>query len=399
MRAARFDLLKAHQPEGGFSAEIIKDHVLQDETWSLMIATAENGDCTTMNVQEIFGLADWYAQHGVPASKLYDALHKTLQHNATQNQKQPVKAPLDALVARLRDMPLMQLNMQQMQHLDYMDIGALIGIRGAEFVQKVVTEASYDPATSASEIQRASEKVKNTGETLQSLTGELMKANFEEHSLQDQDGEESLARIHFRQEASISNVADMKKWASDWNDIVRGVGHLTGARPDDLRVVGASNGSIIISVSGAIGLISALAIMSKKVSGIVLDALKVMNSMEDLRHKRYLNSTVEKALLDEIKKKESDMAEELLQELKAKAVGKFADENEAHLKLAVKKFIAFSKSGGEVDFLEPPHENESEEDQDLPDTPSITSELRGLIEEIRSIKAETLLLEDQSFDQ
>ncbi|WP_170401927.1 hypothetical protein [Ruegeria arenilitoris] len=348
-----------------------------------------------MEVAEIFYLSDWYEEFGTPISNLYVELHRVLNHNATQHQKQPVKDPLQSLINGLNEMPLTELNLQQLAHLDDMGIAQFIGRRGAQFVEGVVKASSYDPATSAAEIKTAADKVKHSTQTFKNLTGALKTAAFERDDDlgADQFEDEATARIHFRQDASISNIAEMKKWSSDWNDIVRGIGHLVGETPQDMRVVGATKGSIIVCVSGSMMLVSAFAFMSKKVSGIVLDGLRVANAIEDLRHKKITNQEVEKALREGQEKREKAIVEEIVSELKARADGGFDEEHDAHLTTAVKKYVAFSKKGGEVDYLEPPVETgPDDEDAEGDHQDAVSSELRDLIDEIRSIKTETLLL-------
>ncbi|WP_281973133.1 hypothetical protein [Ruegeria faecimaris] len=353
-----------------------------------------------MEVAEVFELARWYDEEGPNLSEQYKKLRTVLNHNASQNQKQPVREPLEELILALKSMPMTELNFQQVAHLDDMGVAPYLGNRGAEFVERVVTQSSYDPATSASEIGQALTSVNNAIQTLSSLVAELKNNGFKPDVLTDDlNGDMASARIQFKQDASIGDIADMKKWSNDWNDIARGIGHLVGQTPHDLKVVGATNGSIVVCVTGSMMLISAFAFMSKKVSGIVLDVLRVQNAIEDLRHKRISNETIEKSMRDDLKKREGDLVKDIIKGLKERAEDAYEPEHDAHLETAVKKYVAFSKKGGEMDYLQPPEpelheddqEGEPEEHQDL-----LVNELRELVSEIRSIKAETLLLADIS---
>ncbi|SFQ44457.1 hypothetical protein SAMN05421853_1068 [Roseivivax halotolerans] len=348
-----------------------------------------------MEVAEIFDLVDWYRSNGPRVGKQYKNLQNVLQHNASQNQKQPVREQLHELVEGLNALPMTELNLQQVAQLDKIGVGQFLGVRGAEFVERVVTESGYDPATSASEMKTAADKVTSVTGMLESLSTALQAAGF----MPDQTGDvvhddTAIARIQFRQDASIENIAAMKKWSADWNDIVRGIGHLVDETPHDMKVVGASKGSIIVCVSGSMALISAFAFMSKKVSGVVLDVLKVQNAIEDLRHKRISNEVIERSMREDLKKRESSLVDDIIAELKNRAGG-LAEEHDAHLRTAVKKYVEFSKKGGEMDYLQPP-EPEADEEEQLQDQAQahLIGELRGLISEIRSIKSETLRLED-----
>ncbi len=318
-----------------------------------------------------------------------------LQHNASQNKKQEVRAPLENLTKVLKEMPLTELNLQQMDQLEAMDVAQFLGDRGAVNVRKLVTQSSYDPASSANEVGVASSTVASAVTKFEVLVSALKASQFDEHRSAKGIGilsKEAIARIHFKEEASIGNIADMKKWASDWNDIVRGIGHLVQETPQDLRVVSAGNGSLIIGISGSMAVIAILAHLSKKVSGIVLDGVRVANAIEDLRHKKLMNADIEKEMRKNIAAKESNLVKETIAELKVGASENYGQEHDAHLETAVKKYVAFAKKGGEVDYLEPP----SVYTDDLPEPDQIVSELRKLIAEVRDIKAETMLLTDQS---
>ena len=349
-----------------------------------------------MDVSEVFGLEEWYQTNVPLVGKQFQNLHTILQHNATQNQKQPVRAPLQKLVSSLESMPITELNIQQVAQLDRIDVGKYLGIRGAEFVNRVVTESSYDPATSASEIKTATDKVNAVTNILNNLSTSLVNAGFQyDRAEAEFDEKMSMARIQFRQDASINNIGDLKKWSNDWNDIARGIGHLVDETPQDMKVVGASKGSIIVCVTGSMVLISAFAFMSKKVSGIILDALRVQNAIEDLRHKRISNNIIEKSMRADLKNREGVLVDEIIEELKERAGG-VAEEHDAHLKTAVTKYVNFSKKGGEMDYLQPPEPELDEDDTDAPEMAQakLAVELRELISEIRSIQGETQLLED-----
>lgn len=354
-------------------------------------------DITGMDVVELFDLSNWYREHGTKTSKLYQTLLTTLQHNATQNQKMPVRDALEGLVEGLLELPLTELNLQQLAHLEHLGIAELLGAQGAVFVKRVVTQSNYDPATSASEIKAAADKINGTLKTFQALSNSLSAAGFKAEDSDSEVGKgTAIARIQFRHEASIDNIAELKKWSSDWNDIVRGIGHLVGENPHDMKVIGASKGSIIVCVAGTIPLLTVFALMSKKVADIVLEGLKVANAIEDLRHKKISNQIIEKSMKADLEAKQAALEDETIAALKQHATDSFKQEHDAHLATAVKKFINFSKKGGEVDYLQPPsaEDNPVEDEGDAHEGAELlVDELRDLISEIRSVKSQTLLLE------
>lgn len=349
-----------------------------------------------MELAEVFDLARWYQEHGPVTGKKYQALQAALLHNATQAQKVPVRDALENLVSGLRALPMNELNLQQIAHLEKIGIAELLGTQGAAYVEGLVTQSTFDPATSASQIKNSTDRINSAAKIFQGMVNALIAAGFDptQFDVEVDDGM-AMARIHFRQEASIGNISEMKKWSADWSDIVRGLGHLVGETPQDMKVVGATKGSIIVCVVGTLSLVTVLALLSKRVAGIVLDALTVARAIEDLRHKKISNQIVEQSMKADLKAKEAALKTDIIDELKQHAGSTYSAEHDAHLELAVNKFINFSKNGGEVDYLQQPEpeDDASEDDVDgVEGQQGLVSELRELICEIRSIKEQTLLL-------
>lgn len=97
---------------------------------------------------------------------------------------------------------------------------------------------------------------------------------------------------------------------------------------------------------------------------------------------------------EDLQNREKQLVDDIIAGLKDR-VGGVEEERDAHLMTAVRKYVEFSKKGGEMDYLQPP-EPEADVEEDGPDQAQahLIGELRDLISEIRSIKGETLLLED-----
>lgn len=357
-----------------------------------------------MEVDELYYLSVWVQENGQLAAQKYQALLKLMdanlaQNNQNQKQKQPIREVWQDLYGELKRIQLTELNFQQLQHLEGTGLMEYLGERGARYVKRTVKESAYDPATGAAEIKKAHSSINSAVQQFKGLQQALDALELMPVSVQtDIDDDEALARIQFTSDASINNIADLKQWSNDWNDIVRGVGLCVGETPQSVRVVGASQGSILVWIGGTMMFISFMAHMSRKVSGIVLDGLRVAEAIEDLRHKKISNSAIEQALRDQQKETENKAEQELIEELKIKAVD-FQPDHEAHLKKAVTKFIKFSKQGGAVDYIQPPRDDAEEEADENGEATSenpvaeVTRELRELISEIRSIKGETYLIE------
>lgn len=74
----------------------------------------------------------------------------------------------------------------------------------------------------------------------------------------------------------MSNLSDFKSWGSTWYDIGRGVAMGHGTPPEDIKVVGATRGSIIIELGVAYAI-------AATTSRIILEALKLAEKSLALR--------------------------------------------------------------------------------------------------------------------
>lgn len=361
-----------------------------------------------MEVEELYHLSLWVQHNGQLAARKYQALMKLMDANLSQNnqaKKQPIREAWQDLYGELERMQISDLNFQQIQHLEKLGVMVYFGKQGARYVKRTVKESAYDPATGAANIKKAHSAINSAVQQFEGLQKALDSVKLTPERVEHYiEGDEALARIQFTSDASINNISDLKKWSTDWSDIVRGVGLCVGETPQNVRVIGASRGSILVWIGGTILFISFMAHMSRKVSGIVLDGLRVAEAIEDLRYKKISNDEIEQALRERQKEKEAKAEQDLVEELRGKALD-FQPEHEAQLKTAVKKFIQFSKKGGIVDYIEPPRD-EAEETADenreavAEDSSSeITQELRDLIAEIRSIKIQKFLIEHKPRDE
>ena len=60
--------------------------------------------------------------------------------------------------------------------------------------------------------------------------------------------DENVIKIKFKDNAAISNVSDLKFWAEKWYKISRGFSGVVDGSPEDFKVSGAANGSIVFDI-------------------------------------------------------------------------------------------------------------------------------------------------------
>jgi hypothetical protein len=305
-----------------------------------------------MDISQVINLASWYGDYCDDFIGKYTQLKNILDHNATQPQKQPVREQLSDLITTLENLPVEALTNEELTKLSDLGVLQYLSKEGAKFVRNTVTSGDFDPASAAADITLAVEtltqrKQQFTG-LFKSLTGLEFEKDFDEEL-----SNQTAIRVRFQGDASISDVALLKKWSADWYDIMRGVAMSVGERPEQVKVVGAANGSIVLVLAGAASVTLVLAVIAKNIEKIVYEVLKITNAIEDLRHKKILNREIEKQLINQQKKIQDDgvvstvaAVNEALPELMTKEI-------EAVLTKSVQKYVTFTDKGGDVDFIEP----------------------------------------------
>lgn len=164
---------------------------------------------------------------------------------------------------------------------------------------------------------------------------------------------------------------------------------LINMSPEDVKVVGATKGSIIIELA-------VVASIATTMSGIILAVLKVAEKILDIRKKaeelrglKLKNDKLSKELEKEAENEKKDGIEQITadiaEKLKINANGD-GDKVKA-LDTAVKNLVNFIEKGGVVDFIVP-EEGVSEEGEE-----DSNAELRVAFQEIRQLEKKIELLE------
>lgn len=336
-----------------------------------------------MNVLELHSLAKWYQGYFNRLNSLYTQLYQVLEHNATQQNQQPVEPKLEALIPFLQEMDLGELSLQQIQLLESLEVRELIGPDGAHFVDQAVRTSKYDPASSQGRIKDARQKLSSANDRLGAYIKAVAGLGISEAELEAVEKDRITIRVGFKNEAAIDNVIHLKDAARDWFDIVRGVAMAVGEAPETTRVIGATSGSIILILSGSVAFTKALALISKHITQIAKDVLSVAAAREDLRQKKLLTKAMETEFKSLEAQKRMEGLEELHKQLSAIVDGKQAGDVSTAVEKSVEKLLKFGEKGGDVDFVVPPaHEDEGEEEGALEDAGG--EALRGL-EEVRDM--------------
>jgi hypothetical protein len=349
-----------------------------------------------MNIDELRQLSDWYLLHYSELNSLYGGLLSPIQHNASQPSKQPVESQLELLLAYLREMKFDELSLQQLRMLSSLGVDSYVGSEGAVFVDAAIRTSEFDPATAASKISGAQNKLNQAHSAFSSYLASLKSLGLEQSAV-DKESDSITIRVGFQNDASINNVTDWKESAKDWYDIIRGLALASSEAPEDTKVVGASTGSIILILAGTLPVTTLLALISKNIASVAKDVIGIGNQIEDLRHKKLLNSVIE----NELKKQEKEKKDKALEDIVAIIKLRIPDldgEKVTGLEGSIKKLLLFNEKGGNVDFVAPEADVDGSdaEPDDKDGTLTALVEARTEIHEYQSVREQIKMLTDMT---
>lgn len=259
--------------------------------------------------------------------------------------------------------------MDQTLNLLGQPLAELLGPRGAEWVRTKVTTGEYDPATTANEVDAARTRLNEARTKFRAATEALNGLEFSgERDIKCLS--DATIQVRFTGDAEIRNIALLKKWSADWYDISRGIAMFAGGSPEEVRVLSAGRGSIIVTLATTAIATRILASIAKHVASIVHEGVKVGMAIESLRQQRLLTSTIE----EELERQKAAVSEKGVDDILASLqkdfpLSKLQGDKKVAITRAVEKFLNFSNKGGEVDIRPPAIEDNSDETLDSLDDP------------------------------
>lgn len=313
-----------------------------------------------MNVDELYRLGTWLTAQFPELNRRYTALLEPINHNASQPDKRPVESELNALIEFLAGQHFDELSIEQLKMLSSLGVDAYIGPEGAAFVEASVRTSNYDPATAVQRLNEAIHSINNTRTKLAAYVDAVNNLDFGPDDVLAEEGLITI-RVGFQNDVAINNVTDWKDTAKEWYDIIRGLAMACEESPEDVKVIGAATGSIILIMAGTAAFTALLAQISKHITTAAKDVIGVRMEVENLRQKKLLTKAME-AELKKIEKEKTDSAVTTIEKLlEGKISGKDGDVSVA-LTASIKKLLTFSEKGGTVDFVAPDVEEQEEED-------------------------------------
>lgn len=332
-----------------------------------------------MNVTELYQLTEWIDENirATNVAGQYQAIHNALQKNAQAGQQQqPIEPHKENLIKIIADISLEQLTVDQLAFLSRLGISEYVGPHAIEGIEDILYKNALDIPTAAAEFNKIFNEI-NAGLTKsEQIKGGLSDLIDPEELPED----EALIRVGFAKEASVNNVADWKKWSSIWYDIGRGIALAHNQAPEDVKVVGAKKGSIVIELAVAYAI-------AKTTGKIILFALQVAEKVitikkqaAEIRHLELKNEQIatqlEQEAVDLVEEKKQSITILIFEEL---GINDDADgEKRSALEKAIKKLIDFIERGGDVDCVLPEEIEEEEDGVNAEDIKAIRDEFKEI---------------------
>jgi hypothetical protein len=338
-----------------------------------------------MDVSELFQLTCWIDREikNEQISQRYQRLRDILNANTQPNRpKQPFENEKDDLIQALEKVPSESLSIQQLETLRKVGIGNHVGKSAVETVEDILFRNGLDIATAGQKFAEISNDVQRGVEWADSVRNALSDLVAEEPVL---DGK-ILVRVTFSSEASIRNAVDLKTWSNIWHDIGRGVAMIHDCSPEQVEVVGASRGSIVLELGVPCQIAGTIA-------GIILAALKITETILNIRKKAAElkamplgNPKIVKDLDEEANNQKEKGVDTIVESvIKGKRKKETAEGDKVTaLRKSVNNLVDFLEKGGAVDCVIP--EDEPEVDTNEKTGNRNIRELRATFQEIRQLE-------------
>lgn len=351
-----------------------------------------------MQVEELFDLAAWVIRE-IQTKELvqkYQNLQNILQQNSRANQQQtPFEEEKSKLLGALTGVPLSELTIGQINVLSDLSILPNVGKEGVDLVEDVLYRNAIDVASAAKRIAKCIQELSEGVQWCQQQKDLLHKIISDESVAIAEDM--VLLRVRFVGDADIENLTELKKWSAQWWEIGRGISMAYGKSPEDISVVGASKGSIIVSLLTDLQIAGTVSVVIYGALKIVEKYYTIKRTIQEVKGLELANKAAEKELEDAAKSHKDEgikrIVEETIKELGVKSEGK---KNE--ISKATKNLVNFIILGGEVDLIIPDEaeDDDEEEGNESSGQRKVRDGLRVQFQKVRKLEKEVKQLEHHS---
>ncbi|WP_113778429.1 hypothetical protein [Loktanella sp. D2R18] len=348
-----------------------------------------------MDVKEVIRLSRWMTNFMAQAGPKFKQLDQNLANNSRQGQSAaPVQEHLDFITKTLDAWDTTELSSLQVMTLKKLEVYRFLGRHGAVWLNDVVKTQSYDIATLSTQVSASVKALFEASKQLQLASTALNNIGItaDEYVTDAVAGRYRVAVI-FKADASIDNVADLKKRVNDWHVTVTGIGNAVGETVDHTTVTGADTGSLMVFLGMTAQAALILAMISKSITVVAANILDLQIKAEELRSKRLTNDAMEQAFSDQQRDLKKEAIATAMRSIEPHLNVPLTTETRPKLELSIKNLLKFAEQGGEVD-IETPVESSDELASDET-VAAVTAELRAMVVEKRKADSDLKALTDQ----
>lgn len=354
-----------------------------------------------MQVSELHQLTSWVEDSiiNTSLSSHYTGLQNVLNQNAQRRNNQPAQpfeTQKSTLIEALSSINSDELTNTQIATLNQLELKDLIGNEGVAKIEHLLSN-TLDIAQVAKTMQEYTARLNSGISKVQAIKAALSPILHESDA--DISKGKVLTRVVFHHDASINNIKDLKSWTNKWFEIGRGFSIANGQTPEDVEVIGAAKGSIIIELA----LLATTALPIAKAINLTVDSLVKFQDFRlkslQIRDMKNENPKLEKELEEDAERWDSraqqvkdDAVNEITDEIK-NTLENFKEEHSNELNKAVRNLVDFMSKGGDVECVV--SDDESDEEEVDKDNEAVLLELKQSFAQLKNSK-KNLRLEDLS---
>ena len=345
-----------------------------------------------MEVIELFSLTEWVKKE-VESEKygnLLDNYHQFMAGLQNSTAGHPFADQRKHLEDALGAINLITLTRCQKDFLEKINLLETLGQPAVDKIENILTHNRMDIATAVNTIN---EMIRNLDAGLRKL--EAIQEGLRDYIPDDydetHDEEGVLTRLSFLENASINDIVDFKQSANNWHLIGTGLAGISGLRPEDIKIIGASRGSIIFDLLLSLH-------VAKLLNKIISSLLKNTKTLYEIKKIQQeirgleIDTEIKKNLLEQFHENKESEENKIVEETVEQTTKsrKTSPDKKAELRRAVQLLFKFLEDGGNIDFVLPRkeegEEGEGAEDDELLNFNNNVQETRSLMEDMKRIK-------------
>lgn len=323
-----------------------------------------------MEIPELYQLSIWVNQEITEEQIIqkFTSLQAVFNHNVTRPPDQPLQAfqeQQQELIESLSSIKLTTLSLSQLHLLDQIEIKQHIDEGGIKRINELLTNA--DTTYVRDELKAISNKI-GQGVTIINAIKLAIDPILDDAEI-TLDPEKILARVIFDHEATVRDFKQLEEWSRRWFAIARGFSAALGLVPEDVEIIGASDGSHVIKILVWATLATAIGKATTASLESLVEFQEFRNkSLEHRIMKDQHSQFTEK--FEIIAMEYEDMAEKIKQDTVEAVIAKLEQEMEltrdtqGELRSGVKHLVDFFSQGGNVDVTIPDDMEEAEVGQE-----------------------------------